>query len=161
MSWDAGSKSEASSLALEFYRKQGGSNCKVQMWAWNSCVALATSPDGTGTTDWKITKEQAQTSALQACLGLKGKGCVIQQSACANDPLRDEQRSDTSANVMVGAGFCNPPQPSREAVRMNEREELENQAVIARKHGVSAWPISEPSSWKNPNKPFASLFQNR
>jgi len=30
-----------------------------------------------------------------------------------------------------------------------------------KKHGVSAWPISEPFSLKSPNNLFASLFHPR
>jgi hypothetical protein len=85
ISWRASSKSEANSVALEECRKQGGTDCRLQMWASNACLALATSEDGKWGTNWNTNRALAQNGAIQQCRSVNGQRCVIQQSACTND----------------------------------------------------------------------------
>jgi hypothetical protein len=88
-SWNAKSQSEAERLALVYCHKQGASDCKIELWARNACVALAASAaDGSGTfsTGWSPNRAQANSIAVAACHRIKGKRCTIQQSRCPQDP---------------------------------------------------------------------------
>ena len=86
VSWQANSKAEASSTALNYCQKSGGQQCKVQMLAWNTCVALATGEDGAWAADWNANKAVASNNVLQTCRNDKGKNCSVKVSTCATDP---------------------------------------------------------------------------
>jgi hypothetical protein len=86
VSWQANSKAEASNTALNYCQKSGGQQCKVQMLAWNTCVALATGEDGAWAADWNANKAVASNNVLQTCRNDKGKNCSVKVSTCATDP---------------------------------------------------------------------------
>jgi hypothetical protein len=88
-SWNAKSQSEAERLALVYCHKQGASDCQIELWARNACVALAASDaDGSGNfaTGWSTNRAQANSIAVAACHRIKGKRCIIRQSRCPQDP---------------------------------------------------------------------------
>jgi Domain of unknown function (DUF4189) len=85
-SWQANTKAEAYGRALNYCQKNGGKQCKVEMWASNSCVALATSEDGAWAVDWNDSKAVAGAKVLQTCRNDKGKNCSVKFSVCASDP---------------------------------------------------------------------------
>jgi Domain of unknown function (DUF4189) len=85
-SWQASSKADANDMALSYCQKNGGQQCKVQMLAWNTCVALATGDDGAWAVDWNDSKAVAGSRVLQTCRNDKGKNCSVRFSICASDP---------------------------------------------------------------------------
>lgn len=85
-SWQAKSKAEANATALDYCQKGGGKQCKVEMLAWNTCVALAMGEDGAWAVDWNENKAIASNNVLQACRNYKGKNCTVKVSRCATDP---------------------------------------------------------------------------
>jgi hypothetical protein len=86
VSWNEVSKNNANVAAINYCRKQGGQQCKVQMWASNACVALAAGDDGAWGADWNVDKKEAGNKALKWCVSNKGKNCSLKVSSCATDP---------------------------------------------------------------------------
>jgi hypothetical protein len=86
VSWQSSSKADANTTALNYCQKSGGQQCKVQMLAWNTCVALATGDDGAWAVDWNDSKTVASNNVLQTCRNDKGKNCSVKVSTCASDP---------------------------------------------------------------------------
>jgi hypothetical protein len=82
------SQAEAEQLALSLCGSVA-SDCKIQGWARNWCVALAVSKsDVIWGSDSAPTRAQAQAKAMTACRTYKGQNCVIQAASCASDDPR-------------------------------------------------------------------------
>jgi hypothetical protein len=86
VTWDENSKAAANTAALKYCREYGGQQCKVQMLAWNTCVALAAADDGKWAVTSNTRKTDAGNEALQMCRNNNFKNCIVKVTACASDP---------------------------------------------------------------------------
>jgi hypothetical protein len=86
--WQATSQQQAEQIALA-YCKQGASDCSVQAWGKNECVALVTSMPGPSTwaVDADTNRNTANQQALKLCRDKGWKNCVLTVSVCAHDPV--------------------------------------------------------------------------
>ena len=88
ISWNANSLGQAEQLALAYCHKAGATDCKIQLWARNACVAVATSKaDGNGSFGyaWSTNRAAANAKAVAGCHSVKHQHCAIQQAACPGD----------------------------------------------------------------------------
>lgn len=102
------SQDAAEQLALTNCRT-AASDCKLEVWGRNTCLALSTShPEGAYGYDNDPNRERAQAKAIAQCRAGNGKNCVVQASPCANDdPRFGEPTSVIRTNPYIGTWKLN------------------------------------------------------
>ena len=86
VTWDENSKAAAYGAAINYCSQYGGKQCKVQMWASNSCVAMALDDGNKWSVAWNASKTDASNTVLQMCRNNSGKNCAVKVAACSSDP---------------------------------------------------------------------------
>jgi hypothetical protein len=84
-SWRANSRAQAENIALAQCRARA-SDCHVQLWGANVCLAWATSDsDRIWGADYDLYVDTAMAKALNQCKRAGGKHCVVHAHPCADD----------------------------------------------------------------------------
>jgi len=83
-SFNASSRLEAESIALNACLENGIKDCSIVMYLRNTCGALAASPDGSFGAARNNSLDIAERQALEKCRELGGRDCKPKQAFCSN-----------------------------------------------------------------------------
>ncbi len=115
IAWNFPAKDSAHAAAVNACISSGGTNCSELVWIKNGCGALAIDQHGNAQGKPGMTREQAETRALQMCEAAGGAGCNIVGSLCTT-PDGDPDTYSGSESVL--------PMQDRQTMAAGPEDEL-------------------------------------